>query len=53
MPRRPTISGPTTTIKISISLRDRIKTYGKMGDNFEVVLVKILDFYDDHKDIHN
>jgi len=38
--------GDKTNIQISRKTRDRIAQYGKKGDSYEDILVKILDEYE-------
>lgn len=39
-----------TTISLDEETKDRLLTYGKMGDSFQDVLVRLMDSYDNHKE---
>ena len=38
-----------TTIQIEEETRDRLKDIGKMGDSYDSVIRRLLDFYAEHK----
>jgi hypothetical protein len=39
----------TTTIQISTDTRDELRTIGKMGDNYEKVIQKLIKEHKEHK----
>lgn len=41
----------TTTIKISMALRTRLKSHGKMDDTYETLISRLLDFYESNKQV--
>jgi len=38
-----------TTIKISKKLTERLKNLGKMGDTYESVIWRLVEFYEKHE----
>jgi len=40
-----------TMIDINVTTRDRLKKAGYMGDTYDFVINKLLDFWDKHKDL--
>jgi len=39
---------PRTSVQMSMATRDRIKTVGRMGDSYEDVINRLIDFWEQH-----
>lgn len=39
-----------TTIRVSFDVRDRLKDLGKKSDTYEDIVVRLISFYEQHKD---
>lgn len=42
---------PYTSIKIQMETRDDLKELGKMGDTWDTVIKRLIQFYREHQDL--
>jgi hypothetical protein len=50
MMQRTVMAEPSSTIKLTENTKNRLLQIGKMGDTYEDVIKRLLDFYDANRD---